>query len=115
MKYRRIDYLNFLNAEFEKNKNDFEQLVSTKAIELKSQGKVFTGPFIKMDNDMAIFKIRETEKMPLKNSFWTAVYLNGDMAKYRNWGDYSWAYICQNFQRDFSESHCVWLSNLKVR
>lgn len=110
MKYRRKDYLNFLNAEFEKNKNDFEQLINTKAIELKSQGKVFTGPFVKMDNDMAIFKIRETEKMPLKNSFWTAVYLNGDMAKYRNWGDSSWAYICQNFQRDFSDAHCVWLS-----
>ena len=110
MKYKRQDYLNFLNTEFEKIKKDFDQLINTKALVLKSEGKVFTGPFLKIEGDMAIFKIRENENMPRKNSFWTAVYFSGDMAKFRCWGDYTWAYLCKNYQSDYSDAHCVWLS-----
>ena len=45
MKYNRQDYLNFLNTEFEKIKKDYDQLINTKALVLKDEGKVFTGPF----------------------------------------------------------------------
>lgn len=110
MKYNRQDYLNFLNTEFEKIKKDFDQLINTKALVLKDEGKVFTGPFLRMEGDMAIFKIRESDQMPRKNSFWTAVYFSGDMAKFRCWGDYTWAYLCKNYQSDYSDAHCVWLS-----
>ena len=41
--------------------------------------------------------------MPQKNSFWSAVYLNGEMGIFRNWGDLSWNKLREDYQRDFSE------------
>lgn len=111
MKYKRTDYENFLNTEFEKIQNGFEQLINTKASVLKNSGEVFVGLFQKLQNDgMAIFKIPMTDNMPRKNSFWNAVLLKNDMAKPNNWGELSWNLLCQDNQIDYSDAHCVWLS-----
>lgn len=111
MKYSRLDYENFLNTELETQQRAYGELVMTKAITLKEQGKVFVGRFIKLqENGMAIFKVRISDKMPRKNSFWTASYLIGDMGSYRNWADNSWASLRENYQGDFSEALCAWIS-----
>ena len=111
MKYSRNDYLMFLDAEIEAQIKGYEQLVNTKAIVLKEQGEVFVGKFVKiMSNGQAIFKVRQSDNMPRKNTFWTATYFVGDMAKYKNWGDYSWLDLRRNFQGRFSDAHCIWIS-----
>ena len=111
MKYTREDYKRFLNTELETQMKEYEQLVNTKAIVLKERGEVFVGIFLKLNsNGMAIFKLRNSDNMPRKNSFWTAVYLNGDKGKFKNWGDASWSELRQNYQRSYTDSFCAWIS-----
>ncbi len=111
MKHSRQDYVNFLCTELDYKKNSYEQVVRTKATVLKDNGKVFVGMFQRINEaGFAIFKVRNSENMPRKNSFWSAVYLNGEMGKYRNWGDLSWNKLRANYQRDFSECFCAWIS-----
>lgn len=111
MKYSRQDYINFLCTELEAQKNSYEQVVRTKATVLKDNGEVFVGLFQRINEaGFAIFKVRNSENMPRKNSFWSAVYLNGEMGKYRNWGDLSWSKLRENYQRDFSDCFCAWIS-----
>lgn len=110
MKYTRKDYENFLNTELETQVKEYEQIVSTKALILKEQGKVFVGRFIKLQtNGMAIFKVRNSDKMPRKNSFWTASFLVREMGSFRNWGNNSWADLRQNYQRTYSDAMCAWI------
>jgi rRNA-processing protein FCF1 len=111
MKYTRVDYENFLNTELETQVKEYEQIVNTKAIILKEYGDVFVGRFLKLQtNGMAIFKVRITDKMPRKNSFWTASYFVGDMGSFKNWGENSWAELRQENQRTFSDAFCAWIS-----
>ena len=111
MKYTREDYKRFLNTELETQMKEYEQLVNTKAIVLKERGEVFVGIFLKLNsNGIAIFKVRNSDNMPRKNSFWTAVYLNGDKGKFKNWGDASWSELRQNYQRSYTDSFCAWIS-----
>lgn len=111
MRYSRQDYINFLCTELEAQKNSYEQVVRTKATVLKDNGEVFVGLFQRINEaGFAIFKVRNSENMPRKNSFWSAVYLNGEMGKYRNWGDLSWNKLRENYQRDFSDCFCAWIS-----
>lgn len=111
MRYSRQDYINFLCTELEAQKNSYEQIVRTKATVLKDNGEVFVGIFQRINEaGFAIFKVRNSENMPRKNSFWSAVYLNGEMGKYRNWGDLSWNKLRGNYQRDFSDCFCAWIS-----
>ena len=70
MKYTRKDYENFLNAELETQMKKYEQIVCTKALVLKERGEVFVGRFIKLQpNGIAIFKVRNSDNMPRKNTF----------------------------------------------
>ena len=111
MRYSRQDYINFLCTELEAQKNCYEQVVRTKATVLKDNGEVFVGMFQRINEaGFAIFKVRNSENMPRKNSFWSAVYLNAEMGKYRNWGDLSWNKLRENYQRDFSDCFCAWIS-----
>lgn len=110
MKYTRKDYENFLNTELEAQVKEYEQVVSTKALVLKERGVVFVGRFIKLhSNGMAIFKVRHSENMPRKNSFWTASFLIGEMGSFKNWGDNSWTNLRQNHQRTYSDALCAWI------
>ena len=111
MKYTRKDYINFLSTELNAQIKGYEQLVKTQAVVLKDNGEVFVGIFQKVNEaGIAIFKVRNSEYMPRKNSFWSAVYLNGEMGKYKKWGDLSWSKLRENFQRDFSDCFCAWIS-----
>lgn len=110
MKYSRQDYEKFLNTELETQIKEYEQVVSTKALILKERGEVFVGRFVKLQpNGMAIFKVRNSDNMPRKNSFWTASYLIGEMGSFKNWGANSWADLRQKYQRTYSDALCVWL------
>jgi len=110
MKYTRKNYEDFLNAELQAQIQGYEQIANTEAVVLKKRGDVFVGQFIKLqDNGMAIFKVRHSDDMPRKNSFWTASYFINEMNKYRNWGNLSWAELRKKFQRAHSDALCVWI------
>lgn len=110
MKYTRKDYENFLNAELETQMKKYEQIVCTKALVLKERGKVFVGRFIKLQpNGMAIFKVRNSDNMPRKNTFWTASFLIREMGRFKNWGNNSWADLRKNYQRTYSDALCAWI------
>ena len=111
MKYERQEYVRFLCTELEAQEKSYEQIVKTKATVLKDNGEVFVGMFQRINEaGFAIFKVRNSENMPRKNSFWSAVYLNGEMGKFRNWGDLSWNKLREDYQRDFSDCLCAWFS-----
>ena len=110
MKYTRKDYESFLNTELEAQVKEYEQVVCTKALVLKERGEVFVGRFIKLQpNGMAIFKVRNSDNMPRKNSFWTASFLIGEMGSFKNWGDNSWTDLRKNYQRTYSDALCAWI------
>ena len=111
MKYPRQEYVKFLCTELEAQEKSYEQIVKTKATVLKDNGEVFVGMFQRINEaGFAVFKVRNSENMPRKNSFWSAVYLNGEMGKFRNWGDLSWNKLREEYQRDFSDCLCAWIS-----
>lgn len=111
MRYNRKQYQDFLSTEIETQVRGYEQIVNTKALVLKNRGDVFVGMFIKInDQGIAIFKVRQSDKMPRKNSFWTAVYYIDPMSKFRHWGDFSWLELREKYQKDFSDAYCCWLS-----
>ena len=114
MRYTREEYEKFLSTELETQQRDFEQIENTKAIALKERGDVFVGLFQGYGkNGIPIFKVRNAENMPRKNSFWTAVDLrseNGDMSKFKSWGNLSWKDIRTQYQSDFCDCICVWIS-----
>lgn len=111
MRYNRKQYQDFLSTEIETQVRSYEQIVNTKAMVLKDRGDVFVGMFIKIsEQGFAIFKVRESDKMPRKNSFWTAVYYIDPMSRFRQWGDLSWLEIREKYQKDFSDAYCCWLS-----
>lgn len=111
MKYTREEYVKFLCTELEAQEKSYEQIVKTKATVLKDNGEVFVGMFQRINEaGFAVFKVRNSESMPRKNSFWSAVYLNGEMGKYRNWGELSWNKLREEYQRDFSDCLCAWIS-----
>ena len=111
MRYNRKQYQDFLSTELETQVRSYEQIVNTKAMVLKDRGDVFVGMFIKINEQgFAIFKVRESDKMPRKNSFWTAVYYIDPMSRFRQWGDLSWLEIREKYQKDFSDAYCCWLS-----
>lgn len=110
MKYTRKEYENFLNAELETQVKEYEQVVCTKALVLKERGEVFVGRFVKLQpNGIAIFKVRKSDNMPRKNTFWTASFLIGEMGSFKNWGGNSWAELKKGYQRTYSDALCVWI------
>lgn len=111
MNYTSDSYTRFLQCEIDYQKDEFEITVRTQAIVLKDNGKVFVGKFMKIDeNGIAIFKTPITENMPRKNTFYTASYFSGEMCKPRNWGNYSWLELIKQYQKDFSDVICVYIS-----
>lgn len=114
MRYTREEYEKFLSTELETQQRDFEQIENTKAVTLKERGDVFVGLFQGYGkNGIPIFKVRNAENMPRKNSFWTAVDLrseNGDMTKFKSWGNLSWKDLRTQYQSDFCDCICVWIS-----
>ena len=113
MKYRREDYLDFLSSEYDTQMGEYNRLIATKAIVLKERGEVFVGKFLGFKDDFAIFKVRVTDNMPRKNSFWTASSFIGEMGSYKNWGHLSWAELREKYQSEYSDTYCAWLAKDK--
>lgn len=113
MKYRREDYLDFLSSEYDTQMGEYNRLIATKAIVLKERGEVFVGKFLGFKDDFAIFKVRVTDNMPRKNSFWTASSFIGEMGSYKNWGNLSWAELREKYQSEYSDTYCAWLAKDK--
>ena len=104
MKYTRDNYNKFLETEIQYQVKDFEDTINTKASVLKERGDVFVGKFLKMQpNGQAVFKVRHSDNMSRKNSFWTATYFVGEMCKFKNWGNHSWVELRKQYQKDFSD------------
>lgn len=77
---------------------------------MKERGEVFVGRFVKLQpNGIAIFKVRKSDNMPRKNTFWTASFLIGEMGSFKNWGGNSWAELRKGYQRTYSDALCVWI------
>lgn len=111
MKYTRTDYDLFLLAEIDAQKKDYQDLVYTRALVLKTRGDVFVGRYLSVQgNGMLIFKVRHTNSMPRKNTYWTACYFSDEMGSYKNWGNLSWADLREGYQRRYSDAYCAWVS-----
>lgn len=110
MKLKREDYIAFLSSEYNTQMKEYGRLIGTKATVLKERGEVFVGKFIGFRGDFAIFKVRISDNLPRKNSFWTASCFIGEMASYKNWGDLSWADLREQYQSNYSDVHCAWIS-----
>lgn len=110
MRYNRQDYITFLETEYNNQIDTFGRLINTRALTLKERGEIFVALFLKVDeNGRAIFKVRVSDKMPRKNSFWTASMLGESMDKFKNWGNLSWAQLREQYQIDYSDVSCVWI------
>ena len=72
MKFKREDYIAFLETEYDTQMKEYGRLIATKATVLKERGEVFVGKFVSFRGDFSIFKVRISDNMPRKNSFWTA-------------------------------------------
>lgn len=111
MKYTRQDYIDFLDNELKTQEKNYETTVQTKASLLKDKGEVFVGMFQTVNAaGFAVFKIRNSDNIPSKKTFWTAVYLIGEMEKFKNWGNLSWKSLRDKYQRDYSDCLCAWVS-----
>ena len=110
MKFKREDYIAFLETEYDTQMKEYSRLIATKATGLKERGEVFIGKFVGFRGDFSIFKVRISDNMPRKNSFWTASCFIREMASYKNWGDLAWADLREQYQCDYSDAHCVWIS-----
>ncbi len=111
MKYTREDYDRFLLAEIDAQKDEYQDLVSTRALVLKARGEIFVGRYLSVQGDgMLVFKVRNSDSMPRKNSYWTACYFTDEMGSYKNWGDLSWAELREDYQRRYSDAYCAWVS-----
>lgn len=110
MKFKREDYIAFLETEYDTQMKGYGRLIATKATVLKERGEVFVGKFVGFRGEFSIFKVRISDNMPRKNSFWTASCFIGEMASYKNWGDLAWADLREQYQCDYSDAHCVWIA-----
>lgn len=116
MMYTIDTYTRFLQSEIDYQKEKFEKTVRTQAVVLKDNGKVFVGKFMRIDEKgIAIFKTPITENMPRKNTFYTASYFSGEMCKPRNWGNYSWLELIQQYQKDYSDVVCVYIAKAEEK
>ena len=111
MKYTRDDYDRFLLAEIDAQQEEYQELVCTRALVLKARGEIFVGRYLSVQGDgMLIFKVRNSDSMPRKNSYWTACYFTDEMGSYKNWGNLSWVDLRENYQRRHSDAYCAWIS-----
>lgn len=117
MHISRKDYVEFLETEYNTQMEEYGRLINTKATILKERGDVFVGLFerIDLEQGMATFKIKVSDNMPRKNSFWTASLFDGEMSKFKNWGDFSWADLREKYQIDYSDAHCIWVGKSDIQ
>lgn len=110
MQYTREQQEKFLNEELSAISDKYIQLIRKKAIALMESGEVFVSQYMKTDErGCAILKMRNSRGLPRKGDYFCAALLVGEMSKFKNWGDNSWADLRRKYQKEFSEVYCVWL------
>ena len=110
MLYSRKDQEKFLDEELSAISDKYIQLIRKKAIALMESGEVFVSQYMKTDEQgCAILKMRNSRGLPRKGDYFCAALLVGEMSKFKNWGDNSWADLRRKYQNEFSEVYCVWL------
>lgn len=110
MLYTREQQEKFLDEELSAISDKYIQLISKKAIALMESGEVFVSQYMKTDEQgCAILKMRNSRGLPRKGDYFCAALLIGEMSKFKNWGDNSWADLRRKYQKEFSEVYCVWL------
>lgn len=110
MQYTREQQEKFLDEELSAISDKYIQLIQRKAIDLMEDGEVFVSLYQKIDEQgCAILKMRNSRGLPRKGDYFCATLLIGEMSKFKNWGDISWADLRRKYQKEFSEAYCVWL------
>lgn len=110
MQYTREQQEKFLDEELSAISDKYIQLIRKKAIALMKSGEVFVSQYMKTDEQgCAILKMRNSRGLPRKGDYFCAALLVGEMSKFKNWGDNSWADLRRKYQKEFSEVYCVWL------
>lgn len=110
MRYSRVQHEKFLDEELSAISDKYIQIISKKASALMESGEVFVSQFLKIDEyGSAILKIRNSRGLPRKGDYFCATLLIGEMSKFKNWGDISWADLRRRYQKEFSEVYCAWL------
>lgn len=110
MQYTREQQEKFLDEELSAISDKYIQLIRKKAIALMESGEVFVSQYMKTDEQgCAILKMRNSRGLPRKGDYFCAALLVGEMSKFKNWGDNSWADLRRKYQKEFSEVYCVWL------
>lgn len=110
MLYSRKDQEKFLDEELSAISDKYIQLIRKKAVALMESGEVFVSQYMKTDEQgCAILKMRNSRGLPRKGDYFCAALLVGEMSKFKNWGDNSWADLRRKYQKEFSEVYCVWL------
>lgn len=110
MQYTREQQEKFLDEELSAISDKYIQLIRKKAIALMESGEVFVSQYLKTDEQgCAILKMRNSRGLPRKGDYFCATLLIGEMSKFKNWGDISWADLRRKYQKEFSEVYCVWL------
>ena len=110
MQYTREQQEKFLDEELSAISDKYIQLIRKKAIALMESGEVFVSQYMKTDEQgCAILKMRNSRGLPRKGDYFCAALFVGEMSKFKNWGDNSWADLRRKYQKEFSEVYCVWL------
>lgn len=110
MQYTREQQEKFLDEELSAISDKYIQLIRKKAISLMESGEVFVSQYMKTDEQgCAILKMRNSRGLPRKGDYFCAALLVGEMSRFKNWGDNSWADLRRKYQKEFSEVYCVWL------
>lgn len=109
MKYTRKQQEKFLDEELSAISEKYIKTIRKSSIALMEERKIFVSQFIKIDEKgTVILKMRNSRGLPRKGDYFCCVLLIGEMSKYKNWGDISWADLRNKYQKEYSEVVCVW-------
>lgn len=109
MKYSRQQQEKFLDEELSAISEKFIRTIKKSATALMEEGEVFVSQFMKIDDrGCAILKMRNSRGLPRKGDYFCCVLLIGEMSKFKNWGNISWADLRNKYQKEFSEVVCIW-------
>lgn len=110
MQYTRKQQEKFLDEELSSISDKYIQLISKKALVLMEICEVFVSQYIKTDEQgCVILKMRNSRGLPRKGDYFCSTLLIGEMSKFMNWGNLSWADLRRKYQKEFSEVYCAWL------
>lgn len=109
MKYTKDIQIKFIDDELSAISDKYLSIIKKPATILMNEGELFVSQFIKVDEQgRTILKMRNSRGLPRKGDYFCSVLLIGEMCKFKNWGNISWADLRKHYQRQFSEVVCTW-------